>query len=139
MMHILMSISLLIFVSGLLIPLVSGQPENEDEYDDRIPVVLIHGYVQDDTVWNTWEEWLRTDNFLNVYPIKFEQNDRCGSAQQHAKELDDIVNIILANTGHKQVNIVGYSKGGLDARAFLASGTDKVANLIMIGTPNDQR
>jgi hypothetical protein len=40
-------------------------------------------------------------------------------------------------TRQKQVNIVGYSKGGLDARVFLAeSGTHDVANLIMIGTPN---
>jgi pimeloyl-ACP methyl ester carboxylesterase len=34
------------------------------------------------------------------------------------------------------VNIVGHSKGGLDARAYLATGTDNVANLIMLGTPN---
>jgi triacylglycerol lipase len=41
-------------------------------------------------------------------------------------------------TGQKQVNIVGYSKGGLDARVYLADniGTHDVANLIMIGTPN---
>jgi hypothetical protein len=35
------------------------------------------------------------------------------------------------------VNIVAHSKGGLDARVYLAnSGTADVANLIMIGTPN---
>ena len=33
--------------------------------------------------------------------------------------------------------MVGHSKGGLDARVYLAnSGTHDVANLIMIGTPN---
>jgi triacylglycerol esterase/lipase EstA (alpha/beta hydrolase family) len=40
----------------------------------------------------------------------------------------------------KQVNIVGHSKGGLDARVFLANNAftnnKAVANLIMIGTPN---
>jgi hypothetical protein len=40
-------------------------------------------------------------------------------------------------TGHSQVNIVGHSKGGLDARVYLANGTHDVANLIMIGTPNE--
>jgi hypothetical protein len=40
-------------------------------------------------------------------------------------------------TRQNQVNIVGHSKGGLDARVYLAqSGTHDVANLIMIGTPN---
>jgi triacylglycerol esterase/lipase EstA (alpha/beta hydrolase family) len=40
----------------------------------------------------------------------------------------------------KKINIVGHSKGGLDARVFLAnssySANTAVANLIMIGTPN---
>jgi triacylglycerol esterase/lipase EstA (alpha/beta hydrolase family) len=37
----------------------------------------------------------------------------------------------------KKINIVGHSKGGLDARVFLdMTDTKDVANLIMIGTPN---
>jgi hypothetical protein len=31
---------------------------------------------------------------------------------------------------------VGHSKGGLYARAYLGTDTNKVANLIMIGTPD---
>ena len=34
------------------------------------------------------------------------------------------------------MNIVGHSKGGLDARVYLSNGTHDVANLIMIGAPN---
>ena len=34
------------------------------------------------------------------------------------------------------MNIVGHSKGGLDARVYLANNTQDVANLIMIATPN---
>ena len=37
---------------------------------------------------------------------------------------------------YEQVNIVGHSKGGIDARVYLANGTKSVANLIMIRTPN---
>jgi hypothetical protein len=34
--------------------------------------------------------------------------------------------------------LIGYSKGGLDARVYLASdlANNNVANLIMVGTPN---
>jgi len=41
-------------------------------------------------------------------------------------------------TGAEKINMVAHSKGGLDARVFLAddSSNDSVANLIMIGTPN---
>ncbi|MFL6408395.1 MAG: esterase/lipase family protein, partial [Nitrososphaeraceae archaeon] len=42
------------------------------------------------------------------------------------------------NTGSEKINIVAHSKGGLDARVYLANNllNDDVANLIMIGTPN---
>jgi pimeloyl-ACP methyl ester carboxylesterase len=105
--------------------------------DSRLPLVLIHGYAQDRSVWNTWIQWLANDNFVEIHPITFQHDDKCGSVQQHAVELSGIVDRILEGTDHERVNIVGYSKGGLDARGYLATDTDKVANLIMIGTPND--
>jgi triacylglycerol lipase len=63
-------------------------------------------------------------------------DDRCGSVQQNTAELSGIIEKILRDTGFEQVNIVAHSKGRLDARAYTATGTDNVANLIMIGTPN---
>ena len=40
-------------------------------------------------------------------------------------------------THSNQVNMVGHSKGGLDARVYLSNTqSPDVANLIMIGTPN---
>jgi pimeloyl-ACP methyl ester carboxylesterase len=105
--------------------------------DTHLPILLIHGYSQDSTVWDQWVQWLREDNFSNIYPITFQNDDRCGSAEEHAEELSGIVDRIVADTGHEQVNIVGHSKGGLDARTYIATGTDRVANLVMIGTPNN--
>ena len=52
---------------------------------------------------------------LRVYPITF-SNDKCGSVEEYATELNNIVNRILQNTGSQKVNIVAHSKGGLDAR-----------------------
>jgi hypothetical protein len=79
---------------------------------------------------------LGTDPSSKVYPITF-HNDECGSVAEHAIELNNIVNKILHDTGSNMVNIVAHSKGGLDARSYIAHSTvDKVANLIMIGTPN---
>jgi hypothetical protein len=60
----------------------------------------------------------------------------CGSALDHASELAHIVQAVKTMAGQNQVNIVSHSKGGLDARLYLSSGTPDVANLIMIGTPN---
>ena len=55
----------------------------------------------------------------------------------HSNDLTQIVQDVKNWTLNDQVNMVGHSKGGLDARVYLAnSGTHDVANLIMIGTPN---
>jgi pimeloyl-ACP methyl ester carboxylesterase len=102
-----------------------------------LPVILIHGYSEGSWVWSDWQRLLKNDSIPFCTVTFHHSNDPCGSAKDHAKELGDIVVQVKNMTGQKQVNIVGYSKGGLDARVYLAeSGSHDVANLIMIGTPN---
>jgi uncharacterized alpha/beta hydrolase family protein len=102
----------------------------------KLPVLLIHGYMEDTSVWNKWIDLLKKDG-ISAYPITFKQSDdKCGSAADHAKELSNIIGQIKKETGQNKVNIIGHSKGGLDARVYLANNTQDVANLIMIGTPN---
>jgi len=109
---------------------------NTSNNSTKLPVLLIHGYMEDAAVWNKWVELLKKDG-VAVYPIKFKQaDDKCGSSAEHAKELSKIIGQIKDETGQNKVNIVGHSKGGLDARVYLANNTKDVANLIMIGTPN---
>ena len=73
----------------------------------------------------------------SAFPITFKQSDdKCGSAAEHAKELSSQIADVTDKTGQSKVNIVGHSKGGLDARMYLGNSTQDVANLIMIGTPN---
>src|SRR5687768_9195163 len=103
----------------------------------KLPVLLIHGYMENASVWNKWIDLLKKDGISAIYPITFKQSDdECGSAAEHAKELSNIIGQIKKETGQNKVNIVGHSKGGLDARVYLANNTQDVANLIMIGTPN---
>jgi pimeloyl-ACP methyl ester carboxylesterase len=100
-----------------------------------IPIILIHGYFEDYTVWSQWEALLK-DN-VPYCTVSFKVDDQCGWATDHAKELSKIVQKVKNITHQEKVNIVGHSKGGLDARVYLAqSHMADVANLIMIGTPN---
>src|SRR5215204_6528017 len=109
---------------------------NNNNNNNPLPVLLIHGYMEDASVWNNWIDLLKKDG-ISAYPITFKQSDdKCGSAADHAKELSNIIGQIKGETGQNKVNIVGHSKGGLDARVYLANNTKDVANLIMIGTPN---
>lgn len=127
----LASILCLTIASCSLLSVNAQQPNS-----NRLPILLIHGYGEDSRIWNSWRDWLGASNFSRVYPITF-SNDKCGSVVEHAAELSSKVNGILHDTGSQKVNIVAHSKGGLDARWYIAhGGADRVANLIMIGTPN---
>jgi pimeloyl-ACP methyl ester carboxylesterase len=114
--------------------IVRAQPNGGDS---TIPVLLIHGYASDPSVWNEWEEYLNQDN-IPYELVTFSVNDSCGSSDEHAQELHQIINDFKMAHGVEKINIVAHSKGGLDARVHLANNPldDSVANLIMIGTPN---
>jgi len=139
------SVMLIIMAGGSFAIIASGQSQttNAAAIKKPLPVPLIHGYASDASVWSKWEDLLKKDG-ITFYPITFyKSDDKCGSAADHAKELNLQVQQILNNmpaSSPKQVNIVGHSKGGLDTRLFLANNTftnnKAVANLIMIGTPN---
>ena len=104
------------------------------------PVLLIHGYASDASLWNEWKSFLDRDHIPNKL-VTFAGDDPCGSSINHAKELDKIVNEFKSETEYPNINIVAHSKGGLDARVYLANNLSNanVANLIMIGTPNKGR
>jgi uncharacterized alpha/beta hydrolase family protein len=112
-----------------------GQQQQSEE--QPLPVLLIHGYAEDAAVWKKWEGMLRKDG-IQFFTVTFkDSDDKCGSAEQHAKELEKRVQDIKQQSGAQKINIVGHSKGGLDARVFLdITDTKDIANLIMIGTPN---
>ena len=111
-------------------------PETSTAGGIRLPVLLVHGLAEDASIWNKWEELLTNDG-ISYHTITFqESDDKCGTALAHAVELGKRVDEILGSNPSGQVNIVGHSKGGIDARVYLANGTQSVANLIMIGTPN---
>jgi pimeloyl-ACP methyl ester carboxylesterase len=152
MAMVAVSAMFIIIASGSFLSIANGQSQTINnntagnsgaDTKKPLPVLLIHGYASDASAWSKWEDLLKKDG-ITFYPITFyKSDDKCGSAADHAKELNLQVQQILNNmptSSPKQVNIVGHSKGGLDARVFLANNAftnnKAVANLIMIGTPN---
>jgi pimeloyl-ACP methyl ester carboxylesterase len=116
----------------------SSQPVTGPNITGPLPVILVHGYFEDASIWLRWEQLLQSDG-IQAFPVTFQQSsDECGSAKDHAQELSQIVQDVKRMTGQNQVNIVGHSKGGLDARVYLNNNIDSsdIVNLIMIGTPN---
>jgi pimeloyl-ACP methyl ester carboxylesterase len=113
---------------------VKAQPVAESS---SLPAFLIHGYASDSSVWNEWEEYLIEDN-IPYELVTYDIDDSCGSSHQHAEELSQKIHDYKLVNEVEKINIVAHSKGGLDARVYLANNPldNSVANIIMIGTPN---
>src|ERR687898_509240 len=69
--------------TGNLLSLASSQPETRP-----LPAILIHGYNQNESVWNTWEGLLESAR-IPYYSVTFNQSsDKCGAAIDHAMQCD---------------------------------------------------
>ena len=77
----------LFLIVSSVIPVVYSQPNDDNQH---LPVLLIHGYLNDNSVWNEWVVDLEAAGF-NVQAVEFDGNDKCGSAADHAKQLRNIV------------------------------------------------
>lgn len=117
------------------------------------PVLMVHGFNSNPSVWKNMRTWF-TSNSQNVDggivssnaatdPLKtdgkvfvMEFTRPFNSVMTNAAELRRAVDRIVAATGAKDIDLVGHSMGGLDARAYLDAGNEHVAKVVQIGTPN---
>jgi pimeloyl-ACP methyl ester carboxylesterase len=117
------------------------------------PVLLVHGYNSAPTTWKNMRTWF-TQNPENIdggvvsaknpgAPINkdakvflIEYSRPFNSVRTSATELRAVVDRIAAATGSKDIDIVCHSKGGLDTRAYLDQGNDKLDKVVMVATPN---
>jgi len=104
----------------------------------RYPILMAHGVFFRD--WKYFNYWGRipkelTDNGAQIF---YGNHNSALSVEMAAEELKQRILEILRETGSEKVNIIGHSKGGLDARwAISCLGMDAcVASLTTINTPH---
>ncbi|HEV7554737.1 MAG TPA: alpha/beta fold hydrolase [Kofleriaceae bacterium] len=99
------------------------------------PVIVLHGYAMNRANFVGLAYRLKRAGLGPVLGFEYWTLGRTGAA---ARQLAQFVDIVLAGTGAKQVDIIGHSMGGIVARYYvtLAGGDGKVANLITLGSPH---
>lgn len=101
---------------------------------ERIPVVLVHGYMCNHRIWDDLVTLLRQQGHA-VYAIDLEP--LFCSIDNYAQWIEHAVEKLLSSTGHKQVALVGHSMGGIAIRAWMrAHGTQRAARVITLGSPH---
>ncbi|MEU2130757.1 alpha/beta fold hydrolase [Streptomyces sp. NPDC018352] len=106
------------------------------EDDEHPPVVLLHGFIDNRSVFVLLRRCLARHGWrhlesLNYSPLTCDIRTAAELLGRHVEE-------ICARTGHREVDIVGHSLGGLIARYYVQrlGGDQRVRTLITLGTPH---
>ena len=102
----------------------------------RIPVLLVHGMIDNRSVFAVMGRTLRRRGFSTVCSWNYSPflTDVAGGASQLGEHLEQI----CERTGYERVHVVGHSLGGLLARYHVQrqGGDRRVASLVTLGTPH---
>ncbi|MFD9290022.1 lipase family alpha/beta hydrolase [Streptomyces sp. NPDC060030] len=103
---------------------------------DRPPVVLLHGFIDNRSVFVLLRRSLARHGWhhlesLNYSPLTCDIRTAAELLGRHVEE-------ICSRTGHREVDIVGHSLGGLIARYYVQrlGGDRRVRTLVTLGTPH---
>ncbi|MFF7261325.1 lipase family alpha/beta hydrolase [Streptomyces sp. NPDC008159] len=104
--------------------------------EDKPPVVLLHGFIDNRSVFVLLRRALAQDGgrhleSLNYSPLTF---DIRAAAELLGRHIEDI----CERTGRERVDVVGHSLGGLIARYYVQrlGGDRRVRTLVTLGTPH---
>jgi hypothetical protein len=102
----------------------------------RTPVLLVHGLVDNRSIFAVMRRSLRRRGFASVCSWNYSPLLR--DVGRAAHDLGDHIERICAQTGHDRVHVVGHSLGGLIARYYVQrqGGDRRVDSLVTLGTPH---
>ncbi|MCK9900639.1 alpha/beta fold hydrolase [Frankia sp. Cpl3] len=103
----------------------------------RTPVLLVHGLVDNRSVFARLERSLRRRGFTTVTEIDVPLF--ATSVEAAAEQLAETVRQVVGRHGHPGVHIVAHSLGGLVARYYVQrlGGGDHVRTLVTLATPHN--
>ena len=102
----------------------------------RIPVLLVHGLVDNRSVFSVMSLSLRRRGFAHVCTWNY--SPLLTDVARGAADLGAHIERICEQTGHDRVHVVGHSLGGLISRYYVQRlrGDRRVASLVTLGTPH---
>jgi pimeloyl-ACP methyl ester carboxylesterase len=107
-----------------------------DPLASRVPVLLVHGLVDNRSIFAVMRRSLRRRGFASV--CSWNYSPLLGDVARGARDLGEHIERICQQTGHEKVHVVGHSLGGLIARYHVQrqGGDARVDSLVTLGTPH---
>ena len=100
------------------------------------PIILIHGVVDNRSIFTVLRRALRGRGFSRTYALNYSPltDDIPSVAQRLAESIEEV----CAETGYERVHIIGHSMGGIIGRYYVQrlGGDVRVHTLVTLGTPH---
>ncbi len=100
------------------------------------PIVLIHGIVDNRTIFTMMRRGLRRRGFgcIRTFSYGLHTNDVRCTAERFGAFVEELVE----ETGSDRIHVIGHSLGGLIARYYVQrlGGDTRVQTLVTLGTPH---
>ncbi|MFH9722742.1 esterase/lipase family protein [Streptomyces sp. NPDC017254] len=127
---------LVLYPSGIVAERLSPAAPPSAITPGRRPVVLLHGFVDNRSVFVMLRRSLTRNGCDCVESVNY--SPLTCDLRAAAELLGRRVEEIRARTGHAEVDIVGHSLGGLIARYYVQrlGGDTRVRTLVTLGTPH---
>ena len=108
----------------------------DDPLAARVPMLLVHGLVDNRSIFTVMRHALRRRGFASVCTWNYSPMLR--DVESAAAALGRHVEEVCRQTGHERVHVVGHSLGGLVARHLVQrqGGDRRIAELVTLGTPH---
>ena len=100
------------------------------------PIILIHGVVDNRSVFTMLRRGLRKRGFGRVVHLNYSMATH--DIRKVAIRLSDLIEQVVRETGYERVHVVGHSMGGLVGRYYaqVMHGDRRVHTLVTLGTPH---
>jgi triacylglycerol lipase len=116
-----------------------GEALGTDLYTQtKYPIVLCHGMAGFDSLFGVLDYFHGIESALKSggAEVYVTQVPAFSSTEARGEALLEQVEEILAISGHKKVNLIGHSHGGLDIRYVASVRPDMVASVTSVGSPH---
>lgn len=131
------------FLAGLISPLLplyylvghrmGGAPWDETRDEAPVPVVFVHGYMQNRVGFIGLARALRADGIGPLYGFNYPW---FASIPSNASRLERFIAEVCAETKAEKVDVVCHSMGGLIGVEMLLRGSDRVRRFVTIASPH---
>src|ERR1700759_3003516 len=105
------------------------------DFDAALPsVVFLHGAGMDHTAWALHDRWFAHHGYNVLAPDLPGHGRSAGKLLASIGEMADWTAALLDAAGAKTAKLIGHSMGSLIALETAARHSDKVSELVMVGT-----